>query len=61
MRDTRYGGSYPQEQIQDIVASARAPPITIVPEIDMPGHMAAAITAYPWLGNDDIPNYQPQV
>jgi hexosaminidase len=35
--------------------------VTIVPEIDMPGHMAAAITAYPELGNSDIPNYKPKV
>lgn len=57
----RYGGFYTQEQIKEVVAYAKARHITIVPEIDMPGHMAAAITAYPWLGNDDIPNYKPQV
>lgn len=57
----RYGGFYTQEQIKEIVAYAKERHITIVPEIDMPGHMAAAITAYPWLGNDDIPNYKPQV
>lgn len=57
----RYGGFYTQEQIKDIVAYAQARHITIVPEIDMPGHMAAAIAAYPHLGNDDIPNYNPQV
>lgn len=59
--NTRYGGFYTQEQIKDIVAYAAARHITIVPEIDMPGHMAAAITAYPELGNDDIPNYNPEV
>lgn len=57
----RYGGFYTQEQIKEVVAYAQARHITIVPEIDMPGHMAAAIAAYPWLGNDDIPNYQPQI
>lgn len=57
----RYGGFYTQEQIKDIVAYAKERHITIVPEIDMPGHMAAAITAYPWLGNDDIPDYNPEV
>lgn len=57
----RYGGFYTQAQIKEIVAYAQKRHITIVPEIDMPGHMAAAITAYPWLGNDDIPNYKPQV
>ncbi len=58
---TRYGGFYTQEQIKDIVAYASARHITIVPEIDMPGHMAAAIAAYPELGNDDIPGFDPKV
>ena len=57
----RYGGFYTQEQIKEIVAYASARQITIVPEIDMPGHMAAAITAYPELGNSDIPGYAPKV
>ncbi|MGB0775742.1 MAG: beta-N-acetylhexosaminidase, partial [Akkermansiaceae bacterium] len=57
----RYGGFYTQAQIKEVVAYAKERHITIVPEIDMPGHMAAAITAYPWLGNDDIPNYKPKV
>ena len=58
---TRYGGFYTQKQIKEIVAYAKDRHVTIVPEIDMPGHMAAAITAYPELGNDDIPNYKPTV
>ncbi len=57
----RYGGFYTQEQIKDIVAYAKKRHITIVPEIDMPGHMSAAIAAYPELGNSDIPNYHPTV
>ena len=57
----RYGGFYTQEQIKDIVAYAAARHITIVPEIEMPGHAAAAIAAYPELGNNDIPNYAPKV
>ena len=57
----RYGGFYTQEQIKDIVAYAQKRHVTIVPEIDMPGHMAAAIAAYPELGNTDIPNYNPEV
>ena len=57
----KYGGFYTQEQIKDIVAYAKERHITIVPEIDMPGHMAAAIAAYPHLGCDDIPNYKPEV
>lgn len=57
----RYGGFYTQEQIKEVVAYAAERHINVVPEIDMPGHMAAAITAYPHLGNDDIPNYNPKV
>lgn len=57
----RYGGFYTQEQIKDIVAYAKERHVTIVPEIDMPGHMAAAIAAYPELGNADIPDYKPRV
>ncbi len=57
----RYGGFYTQAQIKDIVAYATARHITIVPEIEMPGHAAAAITAYPELGNSDIPGYAPKV
>ncbi|MCB2204570.1 beta-N-acetylhexosaminidase [bacterium] len=45
----RYGGYYTQQQVRDIVAYAAARNITVVPEIDMPGHMRAAIAAYPVL------------
>ncbi len=48
-----YGGFYTQEQIRDIVAYARERFITIVPEIEMPGHAQAAIAAYPQLGNTE--------
>src|SRR6478735_8798818 len=51
----RYGGYYTQEQIRDIVAYAQERQITIVPEIDMPGHMQAAIAAYPELGTGEKP------
>jgi len=44
-----YGGYYTQQQIRDIVAYAKERNITIVPEIEMPGHSAAAIASYPWL------------
>lgn len=43
----RYGGFYTQRDIREIVAYATARHITIVPEIEMPGHSAAALTAYP--------------
>jgi len=42
-------GYYTQEQIKDIVAYAQARHVTIIPEIEMPGHSVAAISAYPWL------------
>lgn len=45
-----YGGFYTQEQAKDIVAYAAERYITVVPEIDLPGHMQAALTAYPELG-----------
>ena len=46
----RYGGYYTQDQIREVVAYADKLGITIVPEIDLPGHMLAALSAYPWLG-----------
>lgn len=44
-----YGGFYTQEEIKEIVKYASDRHITIVPEIEMPGHSLAAIAAYPWL------------
>jgi hexosaminidase len=52
---------YTQEEIRDIVAYAKARSVTVIPEIEMPGHAAAAIAAYPELGNKDIPVYKPEV
>jgi hexosaminidase len=57
----RYGGFYTQLEVKELVAYAAARHITIVPEIELPGHAAAAIAAYPELGNDDIPDYAPKV
>ena len=45
----RYGGFYTQEEIKDIVQYAADRYITIIPEIEMPGHSSAAIAAYPQL------------
>ncbi|MBK9148415.1 MAG: family 20 glycosylhydrolase [Flavobacteriales bacterium] len=45
-----YGGFYTQEQIRDVVAYAAARHITVVPEIEMPGHALAALASYPQLG-----------
>ena len=46
----RYGGFYTQEEIKEIVQYAAQRYITIIPEIDMPGHMLGALAAYPELG-----------
>ena len=46
---TLYGGFYTQEQMKGLVAYAAARHIDIIPEIDMPGHMMAAINSYPFL------------
>lgn len=44
-----YGGYYTQEQIREVVKYAADRFVTIIPEIELPGHSLAAITAYPWL------------
>ncbi|MDH6434779.1 hexosaminidase [Streptomyces sp. SAI-144] len=49
-----HGGFYTQDDIREIVAYAAERHITVVPEIDVPGHSQAAITAYPELGNTDV-------
>ena len=46
----RYGGYYTQDQLREIVAYAAERGITVIPEIDLPGHMVAALAAYPELG-----------
>ncbi|HEV3381764.1 MAG TPA: beta-N-acetylhexosaminidase [Trebonia sp.] len=50
---TPHGGFYSLADLAEIVAFAARRHITVVPEIDMPGHMQAAIAAYPELGNRD--------
>ena len=45
-----YSGFYTQQEARDIVAYAKARHITVIPEIDMPGHMLAALASYPELG-----------
>lgn len=49
-----HGGYYTQDDIREIVAYAAERHITVVPEIDIPGHSQAAIAAYPELGNTDV-------
>ncbi|MFC7967842.1 beta-N-acetylhexosaminidase [Streptomyces cinereoruber] len=52
--DTPHGGFYTRDDIREIVAYAAERHITVVPEIDLPGHSQAAIAAYPELGNTDV-------
>ena len=51
----RHGGYYTQDEIREIVAYAAERFITIVPEIEMPGHSQAVVAAYPELGSTDQP------
>jgi len=46
----KYGGYYTQEDIKEVVAYAQARFVTVIPEIELPGHSQAAIAAYPELG-----------
>jgi hexosaminidase len=46
----RYGGFYTQAEIKEVVQYARDRHITVVPEIEMPGHALAALSSYPYLG-----------
>ena len=46
----RYGGFYTQEDVKAIVAYAKSRHVTVIPEIELPGHAQAAISAYPNLG-----------
>jgi len=47
---TPHGGYYTKEELKDVVAYAAERYITIIPEVDLPGHMLAALAAYPELG-----------
>lgn len=48
--NTPYGGFYTQEEAKEIVKYAQERYITIIPEVDLPGHMLAALAAYPEMG-----------
>lgn len=56
----RYGGFYTQEDIKEVVAFAASRGVTIIPEIELPGHSVAALAAYPELsctgGSFEVPN-----
>ena len=52
---------FTQDEVRHVVAYANSLGITVIPEIEVPGHSSAAIAAYPELGNSDIPGYAPRV
>lgn len=57
---TPYGGYYTQEEIKEVVAYAQSRFINVIPEIEMPGHALAALSAYPELACGDKPGpFQP--
>ncbi|MEO6873429.1 MAG: beta-N-acetylhexosaminidase [Opitutaceae bacterium] len=56
-----HGGFYTQDEIREVVAFAAERFVTVVPEIEVPGHSSAALAAYPQFGNTDAPGYAPQV
>lgn len=58
---TRYGGYYTVEQMQEVVEYAAKRYITIVPEIDLPGHCMAALATYPHLGTEDNSGVKPAI
>mgnify|MGYP005989972273 FL=1 len=51
----KYGGFYTQEEVKDIVKYASDRQVTVIPEIEMPGHSQAALSAYPHLGCTEKP------
>lgn len=55
--EATYGGFYTQEEIKDVVKYAKERNITIVPEIDLPGHFMAALAAYPELSTKKEPKF----
>ena len=61
--DTEYGRGmwYSQKELKEVVAYAKARNIDIIPEVDFPGHMVAAVTAYPELSCDPTKSYEVRV
>lgn len=55
--EATYGGFYTQEQVKDIIEYAALRNVTIIPEIEMPGHVASAIASYPHLSCVQKPQY----
>ena len=52
---------YTQDDIREVVEHAHSLGIIVIPEIEIPGHASAAVTAYPQLGNQDSPGFAPEV
>ena len=57
----KYGGYYTQDQVKDIVAYAQSRHVTVIPEIELPGHSQAAIAAYPELGCTSTSSTSPEL
>ncbi|GAB3990499.1 family 20 glycosylhydrolase [Spirosoma daeguense] len=55
---TPHGGFYTQDEIRDVVRYAQSRFVTIIPEVEMPGHAQAALAAYPELGCDPAKGYK---
>jgi hexosaminidase len=59
--DKPYKGYYTKDDIRDVVEYAKQRFVTVIPEIDMPGHVQALLAAYPWLACDETDeNGQPR-
>lgn len=50
-----YGGFYTQNEVKDVLAYAAKRHVTVVPEIEMPGHSQSALQAYPEFGHENLP------
>lgn len=61
--DTEYGRGcyYTLSELRDVVSYAKERNVDILPEVDMPGHMVAAIASYPWLSCDSTLRYEVRV
>jgi hexosaminidase len=56
--ENEYGGFYTQQEVKEVIEYAKIRGITIIPEIDIPGHCRAVIASYPELGTQPEVNYE---
>jgi hexosaminidase len=56
---TQYGGYFSDAVVRDVVAHAKKLNIEVIPEVDLPGHVQAAVAAYPALGNSNATGFLP--